>query len=476
MPTTKVTSAMAKRRAVQFWHLWSGLMVAPVLLVLLLTGAIYLFDRELDQWWYQDAYRTVVTAQTAPHSLAEQQHWLRQQLPQWRIDRVLLPRQPSLAVRWQLQRDDKELLVFVDPYRLQITRMVDPVWTPMAIVRRLHGELLAGPVGGYVIEWASCWTLVMLLSGAWLWWPSLRWPSVRRVRHGRINWRDWHTMPALGSAAALVFLVLTGMPWSTFWGQQFAALSANFSAHWAWIAPSPNFHLPATLVQLAADPHAAHRAHAAPVIDGNEPWLAAQLTVVHPFGSTQAPTHGTLPQHAQPEWADEPADIAVVIPQLARAEVQTFGSGLRIIYPSPSQQAFKISYVPDQAQGQRTIFVDARTGAVLDDIGWSRYSPAAKLVEWGVMTHLGRQYGPLNQWINLMFCCMGMLAIAAALRLSWRRRRYAKWQIPLQAGDRLPRWMQAAFVALALLFPLMLITLPLLWCWQRIAATSCAEK
>lgn len=83
MPTTKVTSAMAKRRAVQFWHLWSGLMVAPVLLVLLLTGAIYLFDRELDQWWYQDAYRTVVTAQTAPHTLAEQQHWLRQQLPQW---------------------------------------------------------------------------------------------------------------------------------------------------------------------------------------------------------------------------------------------------------------------------------------------------------------------------------------------------------------------------------------------------------
>ncbi len=42
-------------RAVFFWHGWSALMIAPVLLVLLLTGSAYLFDREFDQWWQQDA-------------------------------------------------------------------------------------------------------------------------------------------------------------------------------------------------------------------------------------------------------------------------------------------------------------------------------------------------------------------------------------------------------------------------------------
>lgn len=441
-----------------FWHAWSALMVAPVLLVLLLTGSIYLFDREFDEAWYASAYQ-VQPAGRAIASLQQQQDFLRQQYPNARLDKVLLPRDASSAVRWQLETDAGSRLLYLDPYQMKINAIEDPASTPMALVRRLHGELLAGPVGGYLIEWMSCWTLFLLLTGAWIWWPKqwrlagVFWP--RRRSDGTVHWRDWHAIPALLASLMLAFLVLTGLPWSIFWGTQFAnisqQLSADEGAAWHWIAPSPNFHVPATVQARSAqsDPHAAHRASARETVvvtGAAEPWTAQ---------------HHQVPQPANP--VQGVADIQAIQPALALLPLEQFGPGVRVFYPTDAKSPFKISYVPDKAQGQRTIYVDANTGRVLDDIGWTRYSLAAKVVEWGVMTHLGRQYGVVNQLLNLLLCLIAMAAIAAGLRLWWLRRQAGAWLPPKNAGDRLPRALQLSLLGLALLFPLLWLALGLYW-------------
>jgi uncharacterized iron-regulated membrane protein len=222
------------RRAVYFWHAWSALMVAPVLLVLLLTGSLYLFDREFDEAWQRQAYRVVPDGQPAA-SLAEQQNVLRALYPQASINKVLLPRHANQAVRWQLDATEGSRLFYLDPYQLTVNAIEDPASSPMTLVRRLHGELLAGDVGGYLIEWMSCWTLFLLLTGAWIWWPrqwkvdgrwrlgGILWP--RRRANGSLHWRDWHAIPALIASLMLAFLVVTGLPWSIFWGEQFATLT-----------------------------------------------------------------------------------------------------------------------------------------------------------------------------------------------------------------------------------------------------------
>jgi len=130
------------RRAVYFWHAWSALMVAPVLLVLLLTGSLYLFDREFDEAWQRQAYAVVPDGQPAA-SLAEQQNMLRSLYPQATLNKVLLPRHDEQAVRWQLDAPDGSRLVYLDPYQLSVNAIEDPASAPMALVRRLHGELLA---------------------------------------------------------------------------------------------------------------------------------------------------------------------------------------------------------------------------------------------------------------------------------------------------------------------------------------------
>ena len=111
--------------------------------------------------------------------------------------------------------------------------------------------------------------------------------------------------------------------------------------------------------------------------------------------------------------------------------------------------------------------------AVLDDIGWQRYSLAAKVVEWGVMTHLGRQYGLLNQLLNLLFCLVAIGAIAAGLRLWWLRRQPGRWLPPRQHTDRLPRALQLCLLMLALLFPLLWLALGVVRVVVVAAKTRC---
>ena len=456
-----------QRRALYFWHGWSALMVAPVLLVLLLTGSLYLFDREFDHLWQAKAYAVTPTGR-APASLQQQQDFLRQQYPAAQLNKVLLPREASQAVRWQLETAAGSRLLYLDPYQLKVNAIEDPASAPMAVVRRLHGELLAGPVGAYLIEWMSCWTLFLLLTGAWLWWPrqwrlaGVFWP--RRRADGLVHWRDWHAVPALLASLMLSFLVLTGLPWSVFWGQQFANISHQLSqaSGLGWIAPSPNFHTDVALLSrelssvpaiapVRSDPHAQHRAAASvPITGAAEPW-----SVQH----HQVPTLANAQQG--------PADIQQVEAALALLALDKFGPGVRVFYPSDPHSPFKISYVPDKAQGQRTIYVDATTGKVLDDIGWQRYSFAAKVVEWGVMTHLGRQYGVLNQWLNLLFCLLAIIAIVAGLRLWWLRRQPGRWLPAKLPSDRLPRALQLSLLALALLMPLLWLSLALYWLMQQ---------
>ena len=57
-------------RAVWRWHFFAGLWIVPLLIVLTLSGAIYLFDREIDGRWNR-GIQTVVP-QGRPLSLKEQ--------------------------------------------------------------------------------------------------------------------------------------------------------------------------------------------------------------------------------------------------------------------------------------------------------------------------------------------------------------------------------------------------------------------
>ena len=419
------TAGAGSHRAVWRLHLLSGLIVGPVLLVLALTGMVYLFDREIDGWW--NASRARINGSGPSLALPAQEAAVLAEMPGASIKRIVLPDRSGIAAEWLVENADGErMLLFVDPRSGTITGSADPAWQPTAIARRLHGELLSGDAGSYVVELVASMTLVMVATGLYLWWPRswrLGGVLVPRLRGGhQMKWRDLHAVPAMLSALFLAFLVITGMPWSVFWGAQFARLGTQLPA----IAPSPNFaeHVPAR-----------HDATHAGV-----PW------------SIQ---HGPVPHEHSPEHAHHAQSLAGVEPHLARIDTSLSSGRIRIFYPGGDGDPFMVSWTPDRAQAQRTLYIGAQTGELIADIGWNDYSPAARIVEWGVMTHMGRQYGAINQWLNLGFCIGIVGAVIAGLRLWWIRRPPASLGGPqLSPHDRFPRGLLVLLIAIGLLFPL----------------------
>ncbi|MEQ1542814.1 MAG: PepSY domain-containing protein [Novosphingobium sp.] len=436
-------------RAVWRWHFYAALWTAPLLLVLTLTGAIYLFDREIDGWW-NGGIQTVAAGPTAL-PLARQEAAIEAAFPGAEVVRVRLPRDPAQAAVWNIRNaEGTPVDVFLDPYRARVTGTADPRWQPMTVVRDLHGTLLGGEVGSHVVELVACWTLVMLATGIWLWWPrtwKARGAFVPRLgTTGRRFWRDLHAIPAIFNAVFVILLVLTGLPWSAFWGPQFAKLGEVVP----FVAASPNFKAPPKADGGAgSDPHAAHKAMAKADPDTAKiPW-----TIKH--------------VHAPEGTGRGAIGIAQIEPLLTRLDQARFGGGARIFYPKGPTGVFMISYVPDKAEGQRTLYIDPGSGRVIGNIGWSDYSPTAKVVEWGVMTHMGRQYGLLNQLANLAVCLVLIGSVGAGLTLWWKRRPKGELAAPgLQTGDRMPRGIKILLGALAVLFPLVGATMLPVLAWS----------
>lgn len=434
-------------RRVWRWHFFAGLFVAPLLLVLALTGALYLFDAEIDDWWQQPHNRVQVLA--APLPVARQEAAVRAAYPAARLQKYLHPAAADRAAQWSLVTADGERLdVFVDPYRAQVQGAVASAWRPMAIVSRLHGELMLGQVGDWLVEAAASWTLVLVATGLVLWWPrrwrvaGVVWP--RWQAGGRRYWRDLHAVPGALNAVAIVFLVLSGLPWSGFWGGQLASLGTLTAA----TAPSPNFSeaperdTPSAVPGQTAAGAGGHR-HEAQELD--LPW---------------AIRHAPVPEGSGPGSFG----LQQVMSLAAERGLLISAPRLRVFYPSGPQGVFTVSHVTDRAQDQRTLYIDPRDGRVIDDIGWARYSPLAQAVEWGVMVHLGRQFGLANQLAGLLVCGLIVLAVVAGAVLWWRRRPAGQLGAPqAPAQERLPLGLRGLLLVLAVVFPLVGLSFLLAW-------------
>src|SRR5574343_483865 len=241
------------------WHFYAGLLVAPFMIMLAITGMIYLFKPQLDQLMYGNLLN-VPAASTQAH-------------PADHLVAAVKAQYPGASVLGALDENNN----------LQ------------TIVLKLHGELLIGKNGDLLVELATSWTLVLLVSGLYLWWPRGRgklavfWPRLNAG--GRAFWRDIHAVTGFWGAIFLLFMLLSGLTWTGYWGEKFAAVWSQFPAQmwddvpksdkkalslnstaekivpWA-VEPSP--------LPKSTDPHAAHKG-AAP--QAATPQIALQQVV-----------------------------------------------------------------------------------------------------------------------------------------------------------------------------------------------------
>ncbi|AYC31495.1 PepSY domain-containing protein [Pseudomonas cavernae] len=425
------------------WHFYAGLFVIPFLLMLSLTGMVYLFKPQLDRLMYAELLLVPRGEQllSADRQLAV----VRQAHPQASVSKYLPPVDGEHSAQFVIAEGERQLNLFVDPYRGTLLGSQDAENNLQAIARALHGTLLAGTVGDRLIELAAGWGIVLVISGLYLWWPrgqggaGVLWP--RLSARGRLFWRDLHAVTGFWGALLLLFMLLTGMTWTGLWGEQFAAVWNRFPAQ-MWNAV-PKSDLQARSLNSASQQTVAWAAENTP-LPTSDPHAAHQ-------GHTQAASGPVSAQIGLQQVVD-----------LARAE--NVQPGYSVSLPKGAEGVYTVALFADDPRADATLHVDQYSGKLLADLRWQDYGLVAKSVEMGVVLHEGKFFGLANQLLMLAVCLMILLSSLSGLVLWWQRRPQGSLGVPPLRHD-LPLWKGAVVLMLLLGLALPLVGASLLLIW-----------
>lgn len=372
------------------WHFFAGLIAIPVFITLAITGIIYLFKPQLDPIVYPHLLRvTPLEKSILDSDIVES---AKKAYPEAKVDYYIPQESKNSSAMIGLTSPDKiSFDVFVNPYTGDVLGRRDQESYYQNIVKKIHGELLLGKYGDWIVELVSCWGLILIITGLYLWWPrdkKIYGVWIPRLREGqRTFWRDLHVVIGIYSSVFICFLIITGLPWSGFWGDKFAKVWTRF--------PDQQFENIPKSDLLAKELNKGEQI---------VPWAVenSKLPVSTINGNKQ---------------------ISIDAITLFAKE-KNAPAGYKIAYPRNETSIFTVSAFPGDPQKEITVHIDQYSGKVLADINYDQYSPFAKAVEYGIALHQGLYFGWLNQLIALL-TCLALITICISGAIMWWKRRPA---------------------------------------------------
>ncbi|MDV2449481.1 PepSY-associated TM helix domain-containing protein [Xanthomonas hortorum] len=533
-------------RAVWRWHFYAGLLVLPFIIWLALTGAAFLYQDAIDRSVH---YGLKVVPVGALRVSAQHLVDAAQRSDGGTLFRYTTPSRADASAEIGLvDAHGMRQVVYVDPYRARVLGTLPEHGTMGWTIRRLHSLELIGPLARGLIEMAAGWAIVLVLTGMYLWWPRGRRGGVLSVRGKpaqRLFWRDLHAVTGASVGAVLLFLALTGMPWSWLWGAQVnrwvnghdfgypvglrvqqpmsqQRLTETTDPAWSLrqarvpesvvpergaVGVDEGLHdgrvgVPRADAVRAVDPHSNPRsaprpAPAARALQGSRA-SSAQAVLDRPegTGANFHPAHAEHLEHiahiahsqhlghlehsehpSQSEHAAHGGTGSVAAPghgaigldaAMTRFDALGIVPGYSISPPRGVTGVYTASVYPADLQRQRVIHLDQYSGAVLLDMTYRDYGPIGRALEWGINVHLGQQYGTANQLILLLACAAIVLLCVSAAVMWWKRRPAGGLGVPpLPADPRTLRGLMVLLVLCGLIFPLVGLSLLLMWLFDR---------
>jgi uncharacterized iron-regulated membrane protein len=443
-PATAELPQYSLYRSVWRWHFYAGLFVIPFLLMLSVTGIIYLFKPQLDAVMYRNLLFVQPTSGSV--SYVQQVETVRQAYPQATVTKIVPQSAPDRSTEIQLTANEQKLAVFVNPYTGKVLGDRHEENNLQAIARKIHGELMIGKTGDYLVELASCWALVLLITGLFLWLPrkefKLAGTLIPRLwsKNKRIFWRDLHAVPGFYGLLLIGFLVLTGLPWSGFWGETFANVWNRFPAE-MWNEVPKSTVLTGALNQQGAQ-----------VV----PWAVEKMPM--PLSNQQPDNHQ---HHGGAAVSGTAAGTVTLDAVIALAEANHAPPEYSVTLPEGETGVYTIAATPGDVTREMTMHVDQYSGQVLADVRWDDYDLVPRAVEWGIAVHMGKNFGFANQLLMLVACLIVIVLCVSGFVLWWRRRPQGRLGAPgLVAGDEPMVKIPLAIVAvLGIVFPLVGISL-----------------
>jgi uncharacterized iron-regulated membrane protein len=438
-------------RAVWRWHFYAGLFVLPFIAWLALTGAAYLYQKPIDRWVHHDL-KVAAPSPQAP-ALPSAQIAAVTAVTPGDVFRYTTPERADGSVEiGVLEPSGQREVYYVHPATAQVLGHLPDKGTFSGVVRRLHSLDLLGDYASALIEIAAGWATLLVLTGLYLWWPRGQKGGITTVRgrpRQRLFWRDLHAVTGVWVGLVLLFLAVTGMPWSVVWGKQVNAwangqdygypagvrVQVPMSQQRLADATSPTWSMEQARLPASARPHAHHAP--AEKHDGHEGHGGGTLGDLSP----------------------QPGAIRI------DAAVQRFNRlglapGYSVALPRGPMGVYTASVYPEDVAGQRVVHLDQYSGRVLLDMGYADYGALGRGLEWGINVHLGQEYGTLNRLFLLVACAAIVMLCVSGGVMWWKRRPLGGIAVPPLPKER--RTVAIVFALLCVggvLFPLVGVSL-----------------
>ncbi|WP_394212908.1 PepSY-associated TM helix domain-containing protein [Psychrobacter piscatorii] len=453
------------------WHFYSGIFIAPFLIILACTALGMLLmsnatGRDNDRL-------TIIPQSTVQMPVSTQAKTALESVPDSTLVKYIAPRESNTVALFQVKSESQDNMVAIDPYTADIVKSIPTQSNLYHTFDAIHGELLLGTVGDYIQETTAALTILMILTGWYLWWQKRKSVKAMLVPDGdtslkqkRSFFRTIHATLGSWISIVLLFFCISGMAWAGIWGGKVVQAWSQFPAGKWGVAPVPTSIDP-------DDPHAG--------MDMSE-------ATPHVHGSSSTPTHGSVLNTGKTKevpWVLELTPMPIsgttkgkdgIAPNIPinidtvdkYAHEIGFTGRYHLNVPQDSTGVWTLSqdsmsYDMHSPTADRTVHIDRYSGKVLADIRYDDYNAFGKFMAAGIALHMGT----LGWWsilANVLFCLAVIGICISGYVMWWQRRPNTQEVIGLNPPARgikrsIPTWLAIILIVVAIIFPTAIIAI-----------------
>lgn len=197
-------------------HLWTGLSLGLFLVVLSLTGVILMYQSAILSTWHPELNTTGNTSDSLTAdvlTLANHHSW--DESDTHKITMIQVPQFPEFHYQIKSQSPHGQRIDYIDPNTLSKVLSRSNEDDFILWIFQLHSHLLSGDSGEQMLGVLASLSVLLIVSGLWVWWPGRRrlkqHITVPRTKNSTA-WLMWfHRTSGILIAPLLLIAVFTGL-------------------------------------------------------------------------------------------------------------------------------------------------------------------------------------------------------------------------------------------------------------------------